>query len=111
MSDVDLDYEERNMREIYLSHCKQTIASPNYDLASVPKIVQELPSCPCKNKKPYVKICEICMVKILEWRLLHFEKIMEDRIKRVQNIDKQTIDIAEGRVREYKKETRKIEQL
>ena len=109
MSDVELDYEERNMREIYLSHCKKTIASPNYDLASVPKIVQELPSCPCKNKKPYVKICEICMVKILEWRLLHFEKIMEDRIKRVQNIDKQTIDIAEGRVREYKKETRKIE--
>ena len=72
MSDVELDYEERNMREIYLSHCKKTIASPNYDLASVPKIVQELPSCPCKNKKPYVKICEICMVKILEWRLLHF---------------------------------------
>ena len=109
MSDMDLDYEERNMREIYLSHCKKTIASPNYDLASVPKIVQELPSCPCKNKKPYVKICEICMVKILEWRLLHFEKIMEDRIKRVQNIDNQTINIAEDRVREYKKETRKIE--
>ena len=109
MMEPDLDYEERNMREIYLSHCKKTIASPNYDLASVPKIVQELPSCPCQNKKPYVKICETCMVKILEWRLLHFEKIMEERIQRVQNIDNQTINIAEDRVREYKKETRKIE--
>ena len=98
-----------NTREIYLAHCKKTLENAFVDLATVPKIVEEMPSCPCLNKQPYVKICETCMCKILEWRLLHFEQIIEQRIRRVQSIDAQTINIAEGRVRDYKKETRKIE--
>ena len=109
MASPNLNFEERNMRDIYLSHCKKTIENAFVDLATVPKIIHELPSCPCPKQQPYEKICVACLKEILQWRLLHFESIMEQRIRRVQSIDRQTIDIAEGRARDYKREARKIE--
>ena len=57
-------------REIHFNFCKEMIKNAGWreGFDSVAVLVKRLPSCPCLPKPTYVKICEPCFIRILQWK-------------------------------------------
>ena len=66
MSKLDMEKD----RDIHFNFCKEMIKNAGWreGFDSVTVLVKRLPSCPCLPKPTYVKICEPCFIRILQWK-------------------------------------------
>ena len=57
-------------RDIHFNFCKEMIKNAGWreGFDSVAVLIKRLPSCPCLPKPTYVKICEPCVIRILQWK-------------------------------------------
>ena len=76
------DNMERD-REIHFNFCKEMIKNAGWreGLDSVAVLIKRLPSCPCLPKPTYVKICEPCVIRILQWKQANVKPPSKKKIK------------------------------
>ena len=71
-------------RDIHFNFCQTMIKNATWreGLDSVATLIKMLPSCPCLPKPTYVKICEPCVIRILQWKQTNMNAKAESPLKR-----------------------------
>ena len=70
-------------RDIHFNFCKEMIKNAGWreGFDSVAVLIKRLPSCPCLPKPTYVKICEPCVIRILQWKQSNVKPPSKKKIK------------------------------